>query len=108
MAAGPLSDNWERGDPYEQYVGRWNRQVTPAFLEWLSVPASRRWLGVGCGTGALSSPILERCAPAALTGVEPPQGFLATAAQRLGNRATLHQGDAQKIPLRGRRTDPFC
>lgn len=99
MAAGPVPDTWERGDPYEQYVGRWSRRVAPGFLEWLGVPAGMRWLDVGCGTGALSAAILERCAPAALAGVEPSQGFLATAAEQLGGRATLHQGDAQKIPL---------
>lgn len=47
-----VSDTWERGNPYEQYVGRWSRQVAPPFLSWLNVPAGRRWLDVGCGTGA--------------------------------------------------------
>ena len=94
-----VSDTWERGDPYELYVGRWSRKVAPLFLKWLGVPAGKRWLDVGCGTGALSAAILDSCSPAALTGVEPSQGFLATAAERLGGRATLHQGDAQKLPL---------
>ncbi len=25
-------DAWERGSPYEQYVGRWSRGVAPLFL----------------------------------------------------------------------------
>lgn len=99
MNSGRISDTWERGDPYEQYVGRWSRQVAPRFLAWLGVPAGRRWLDVGCGTGALSAAILDNCAPTSLTGVEPSQGFLDTARQRLGTRATLHRGDAQAIPL---------
>jgi hypothetical protein len=41
------SDTWERGDPYEQYVGRWSRRVAPVFLSWLGMPAGRRWLDVG-------------------------------------------------------------
>ena len=45
-----VSDTWERGDPYEQYIGRWSRQVAPRFLSWLGVPTGRRWLDVGCGT----------------------------------------------------------
>lgn len=64
--AGKVSDTWERGDPYERYVGRWSRLVAPQFLDWLNVGAGRRWLDVGCGTGALAAAILERCAPAAL------------------------------------------
>jgi trans-aconitate methyltransferase len=49
----PASDAWEREDPYEQYVGRSSRRVAPVFLAWLRVRAGRRWLDVGCGTGAL-------------------------------------------------------
>jgi trans-aconitate methyltransferase len=59
-----VSDTWERGSPYEQYVGRWSRRVAPPFLAWLGVPAGKRWLDVGCGTGALTAAILDRCAPA--------------------------------------------
>ena len=52
-----LRDAWEKGDPYEQYVGRWSRKVAPRFLAWLAAPAAQRWLDVGCGTGALTETI---------------------------------------------------
>src|SRR5512134_2726011 len=94
-----LPDPWERGNPYEQYVGRWSRRVAPRFLSWLGVPAARRWLDVGCGTGALCAAIIDHCAPSSVTGVEPSQGFLDTARERIGKRATLHQGNAAAIPL---------
>jgi SAM-dependent methyltransferase len=94
-----MSDTFERGDPYEQYVGRWSRRVAPLFLAWLGVPAGRRWLDVGCGTGALCAAILEHCAPASVAGVEPSEGFLETARGRLAGRAVLHRGDATRIPL---------
>ena len=55
-----VSDTWERGSPYERYVGRWSRQVAPQFLSWLNIPAGRRWLDVGCGTGALCAAIVDR------------------------------------------------
>jgi ubiquinone/menaquinone biosynthesis C-methylase UbiE len=71
-----VSDTWERGDPYEQYVGRWSRQVAPRFLSWLSVPAGRRWLDIGCGTGALCAAIVDHCSPSSVVGVEPSEGFL--------------------------------
>ncbi len=99
MSDGRVSDNWEQGDPYEQYVGRWSRQVAPRFLSWLAAPAARRWLDVGCGTGALCAAIVDQCAPVSLVGVEPSQGFLDAAGKRLGKRAELHQGSAQAIPL---------
>lgn len=93
------SDTWERGSHYERYVGRWSRRVAPLFLSWLDVPADRAWLDVGCGTGALCAAILDQCAPAAVTGVEPSEGFLETAKENLAGRAALHQGSATAIPL---------
>jgi SAM-dependent methyltransferase len=93
------SDTWERGSPYEQYVGRWSRQVAPLFLSWLSIPAGRRWLDVGCGTGALCAAIMDRCSPSSVAGVEPSAGFLKTAKENLAGRVALRQGSATTIPL---------
>jgi SAM-dependent methyltransferase len=99
MPTTRVSDAWERGDPYERYVGRWSRRVAPLFLSWLDIPAGRRWLDVGCGTGALSASILDACAPSSVTGVEPSEGFLVSAAQTLEDRVRLHRGSATDIPL---------
>ena len=94
-----VSDTWERGDPYERYVGRWSRRVAPRFLSWLSLPRGQRWLDVGCGSGALCAVILDQCSPSHLTGVEPSDGFLKTAREHLGGRAELQRGSATEIPL---------
>ena len=94
-----MSDHWDRGDIYDSYVGRWSRQVAPVFISWLGEPAGRRWLDVGCGTGALCGAILDQASPASVTGVEPSAGFLKTAREHLGTRATLEQGSATAIPL---------
>src|SRR5690348_9015390 len=67
---------WKSGDAYEAYVGRWSRRVAEIFVDWLGVPAGRRWLDAGCGTGALSS---QLPAPSLLVGVDSSQGFLSTA-----------------------------
>ena len=101
MAVGnkQVSDTWERGSPYERYVGRWSRRVAPLFLSWLSIPAGRRWLDVGCGTGALCAAIADLCSPSSVIGVEPSEGFLKTAKENLAGRATFHQGSATAIPL---------
>jgi SAM-dependent methyltransferase len=94
-----VSDTWEQGSPYERYVGRWSRQVAPRFLSWLGAPPGRRWLDVGCGTGALSAAILENCSPSSVTGIDPSEGFLKTAERNLAGRAALQQGSATAIPL---------
>lgn len=99
MANIQLLDTWERGSPYEQYVGRWSRRVAPLFLSWLSIPAGGRWLDVGCGTGALCAAILDCCSPSSVAGVEPSEGFLTTAKENLAGRVALHQGSATAVPL---------
>lgn len=105
MARKQVSDTWERGSPYEQYVGRWSRQVAPLFLTWLSIPAGRRWLDVGCGTGALCTAIVGRCSPSAVIGIEPSEGFLRTAEENLAGRAVFHPGSATAIPIGDRSVD---
>jgi SAM-dependent methyltransferase len=94
-----VSDAWERGDPYEQYVGRWSRRVAPRFLSWLGIPAGRRWLDVGCGTGALCASILDHCLPISVAGVDPSEAFLEKAKEQLAGRVMLQRGSAAEIPL---------
>ncbi|MEN2736238.1 class I SAM-dependent methyltransferase [Microbacterium sp. X-17] len=96
---------WGRGDPYEQYVGRWSRRVAPLFLDWLSAAERLGWVDVGCGTGALTAAILDGCAPASVVGVDPAEGFVAAARERLGDRATFLLGDAAGLPLRDASAD---
>jgi SAM-dependent methyltransferase len=93
---------WEKGDAYEQYVGRWSRLVARDFLDWLDPAVGQSWLDVGCGTGALCAAIIEHCAPTALVGIDRLPGFLATARARIADpRARFEQGDAQALPPEG-------
>jgi SAM-dependent methyltransferase len=93
------NDSWNKGDPYEMYVGRWSRLIAIEFLAWLNLPPSLRWLEVGCGTGALTASISAGCRPARLIGIEPSEGFLAKARERLEGKAQLHVGNAIDLPL---------
>lgn len=99
MKTAHPDDSWNKGNPYELYVGRWSRLVAIEFLGWLGLPPSLRWLDVGCGTGALTRAIFDRCAPAQLIGVEPSEGFLAEARERLSRHATFHVANAMALPL---------
>lgn len=100
MAASDRKDVWAIGDAYEPYVGRWSRLVARDFIGWLGLPPERDWLDVGCGTGALSQTILERAAPRRLTGVDPSEGFLSHARQRVADtRAEFRVGDAAALPV---------
>ena len=95
-----IPDNWQSGDRYERFIGRWSRSVAREFVSWLGVPRGRGWLDVGCGTGALSAAIAERCAPALVVGMERSAGFLPAAKVALAGRAMLLGGDASAMPVR--------
>jgi SAM-dependent methyltransferase len=90
---------WGRGSAYERYIGRWSSHVPPLFLDWLDLPAGLTWIDVGCGTGALAESILDRTAPSQVLGVDPAAGFVAAAAERLGDRASVSVAPADDLPL---------
>ena len=93
-------DNWASGDLYEPYVGRWSRKVAKEFLKWLDVSDQKRWLDVGCGTGALSQTILDTCDPQNVKGIDRSDGFVAYARAKVSDaRATFDVGDAQSLPV---------
>lgn len=74
--------------------------MAAAFVDWLGVPAGRRWLDVGCGTGALTSTVLETAEPASVLGVDPSAGFLSVARARVADaRAGFEVGDARSLPV---------
>ncbi len=93
-------DKWAAGDLYEPYVGRWSRLVAKEFVTWLSIPAQRDWLDVGCGTGALTQVILEAADPRTVRGIDTSAGFVDYAQERVSSAiASFEVGDAQSIPL---------
>jgi SAM-dependent methyltransferase len=97
---------WQSGDAYEAYIGRWSRRIAETFVRQLDVPASRRWLDVGCGTGALTSAILTAADPAEVAGVDPSEGFLETARESVTDpRASFEVADARSLPFPDDRFD---
>ena len=91
---------WGEGGPYERYVGRWSRRVAPELLESLGVPPGKRWLDVGCGTGALTEAILETAAPREVVGIDPSGGFVEYARGHVRDgRARFLSADARELPF---------
>jgi SAM-dependent methyltransferase len=71
-----LSDKWAAGGTYEDFMGRWSRQLAPRFVSWLGIPGSVHWLDVGCGTGALTNAICRHADPASVLGCDPAESFI--------------------------------
>lgn len=106
MSQNDEPDWFADGDAYERYIGRWSRPASRLFVEWLSMPNGLRWADIGCGTGALSTTLLELAAPSVVIGVEPSEGFIRVARETItDHRADFRTGDALSIPLEAREAD---
>jgi len=98
MTAGVIQ--FSDGAAYQRYMGQWSQMAGDAFLRWLRPPPGLRWLDVGCGNGAFTEMIAERCAPASIHGVDPSDGQLAFARTRPALRsAEFRNGDAMALPF---------
>jgi SAM-dependent methyltransferase len=90
---------FDDGDAYEDFMGKWSRLAGDAFLDWLSPATGLRWLDVGCGNGAFTQLLIERCAVKEVQGIDPSEGQLAFARTRLAHApAKFRQGSAMALP----------
>lgn len=89
---------WNSTDTYERYMGRWSRKVAPLFLDWLDAPAHKDWVDIGCGTGELTHQIATTCSPSQLMGIDPSEGFIASAKGRVPS-ADFSVGSAVELEL---------
>ena len=94
------------GEAYERRMGRWSRIVGETFLDWLAVPNGLRWIDVGCGNGAFTEVLIARCAPSAVSAIDPSEGQLSYARTRPGAElAEFRVGNAQALPYPDRSFD---
>lgn len=93
---------FDDGAAYERYMGLWSRLAGETFLDWLAPKPGLRWLDVGCGNGAFTEMLIERCAPASVHGIDPSEAQLAYARTRPAARdAQFRRGDAMALPFPG-------
>src|SRR5438874_42625 len=97
---------FEDGAAYERMMGVWSRFAGEVFLDWLMPRPGLRWIDIGCGSGAFSELLVERCAPAEVQGIDPSEAQLAFARTRPAARlAEFRQGDAMALPFAADRFD---
>ena len=94
-------DRWVAGDAYEAYMGRWSRPLARAFVAWLDPQRSANWLEVGCGTGALTSTICDRCEPASVVACDLSEPLIEHARTNLPDaRVSFIAAGAETLPRR--------
>jgi ubiquinone/menaquinone biosynthesis C-methylase UbiE len=92
--------SFDDGAAYEQMMGIWSRLAGEQFLEWLAPQPGLRWIDAGCGNGAFTELLIDRCAPAEVQAIDPSQAQIAFARDRLkGSVATFQAGDAMALPF---------
>jgi len=74
-----LSDSWENGFAYDQFMGRWSKLVSEEFLTWFAAPSGQSWLDVGSGTGNLTKLILKTCQPGIVVSIDSSPAFISHA-----------------------------
>ena len=90
---------FDDGAAYERMMGVWSRLAGEIFLDWIAPVPGLRWVDLGCGNGAFTELIVQRCAPAGVDGVDPSEGQLSFARSRPASRlAKFTQGDAMALP----------
>ncbi|RWB51859.1 class I SAM-dependent methyltransferase [Mesorhizobium sp.] len=91
---GEIHIRYDDAVAYERMMGTWSRaggEIPPHGL---------RWVDVGCGSGAFTELLVERCAPAHIEGVDPSEAQLSFARKRLaGQIARFRRGDALALPF---------
>jgi ubiquinone/menaquinone biosynthesis C-methylase UbiE/predicted DNA-binding protein (MmcQ/YjbR family) len=111
VAAGALPATaqirFDDGAAYEEFMGRWSRLAGDVFLDWLAPAPGLRWLDVGCGNGAFTERLVERCAPAEVEGIDPSVEQIAHARAHApaGANVAYRVADAMRLPYGDRRFD---
>src|SRR6187399_320345 len=100
MSAVTSQIRFDDGAAYEQYMGKWSQIAGATFLDWLKPAPHLRWLDVGCGNGAFTEMVVQRCSPARVDGIDPSEAQLAYARARPASHiAQFQRGDAMALPF---------
>lgn len=100
MAGQARTESWGVGAAYEPFIGRWSRAIAREFVRWLGPGRGRRWVELGCGTGALTQTILEATAPAGVVATDRSRDYVSHARAGASTTAALFVvGDATRQPL---------
>ena len=85
-------------DAYDRFMGRYSRLLSPQLADFAGVRARQRVLDVGSGPGALTTELVTRLGPDAVTAVEPSTPFVeAVRARNAG--VEVHQASAEELPF---------
>lgn len=84
------------GNAYDRFMGRYSRELAPAFADFAGVEAGQRVVDVGCGSGVLTEELALRVGADHVAGADPSP-LLEACAERVPG-ADLKRAGAEDLP----------
>ena len=91
-------------DAYDRFMGRYSVPLASQLADFAGVAAGQRVLDVGCGPGALTTELVDRLGPAAVSAVDPSEPFVAAARDRHPG-VSVQRAAAEELPFADREFD---
>jgi len=85
-------------EAYDRFMGRYSIPLAPQLASLADVVVGQRVLDVGCGPGALTTELVKRLGPAAVSAVDPSEPFVAAARERHPG-VDVEQASAEDLPF---------
>ena len=85
-------------EAYDRFMGRYSIPLAPQLAALADVVVGQRVLDVGCGPGALTTELVKRLGPAAVSAVDPSEPFVAAARERHPG-VDVEQASAEDLPF---------
>jgi SAM-dependent methyltransferase len=85
-------------DAYDRFMGRYSVPLAPHLIDFAGISAGQRVLDVGCGPGALTTELVARLGPEAVSAVDPSEPFVVAARERHPG-VDVGRASAEQLPF---------
>ena len=84
------------GEAYDDFMGRYSRELAPAFADFAGIEPGQSGIDVGCGSGILTEELARRLGPQNVAAADPSP-LVETAAARVPG-ADVRTAPAENLP----------
>src|ERR1035437_5169468 len=85
-------------EAYDRFMGRYSVPLAPQRASFADVTVNQRILDVGCGPGALTTELVRRLGPDAVTAIDPSEQFVRATRERLPG-VNVVRASAEHLPF---------